>query len=80
MPSDRPPRRTGLKRKQLYALGAALAALLLPAAVYLAAAPASAASNLLANPGFEAGSLSGWSCDAGTGSVVTTPVRSGGYA
>ncbi|MDG6106504.1 carbohydrate binding domain-containing protein [Dactylosporangium aurantiacum] len=38
------------------------------------------AANLLTNPGFESGSLSGWSC-TGTGSgVVTTPVHSGSYA
>jgi len=67
-------------RRRLYALGAAAASLLLPAAVYLAAAPASAASNLLSNPGFESGSLSGWSCDAGTGAVVGSPVRSGSHA
>ena len=41
------------------------------------ATPASAA-NLLTNPGFETGSLSGWSCSGG--SVVTSPVRSGSYA
>lgn len=67
-------------RRHLYAVGAAAVALVLPAAVYLAAAPASAASNLLANPGFETGSLSGWNCDAGTASVVTSPVHSGSYA
>ena len=38
------------------------------------------AANLLTNPGFESGSLSGWSC-TGTGSgVVTSPVHSGSYA
>ncbi|MEU4289757.1 glycosyl hydrolase family 18 protein [Kribbella sp. NPDC026596] len=36
------------------------------------------AANILTNPGFESGSLSGWSCSGG--SVVTTPVRTGGYA
>ena len=39
-----------------------------------------AAANLLTNPGFETGDLTGWTCDAGTGSVVTSPVHSGGYA
>jgi hypothetical protein len=46
----------------------------------LAVPAGAAAANLLANPGFEAGSLSGWSCDAGTGSVATSPVHSGSYA
>jgi chitinase len=50
---------------------AALAALLL---TVVFAQPA-AAANLLTNPGFESGSLSGWSCAGG--SVVTTPVHSG---
>ncbi|HEV2344191.1 MAG TPA: carbohydrate binding domain-containing protein [Actinocrinis sp.] len=72
--------RNALKRRQFYAIGAALAALVLPAAVYLAAAPASAAANLLTNPGFETGSLSGWTCDAGTATVVSSPVHSGSYA
>ena len=38
-----------------------------------------AAGNLLTNPGFETGNLSGWSCDTGN-TVVTTPVHSGSYA
>jgi hypothetical protein len=57
------------------ALGAGLAASL------SLAAPATAASvNLLSNPGFESGSLSGWSCDAGTAAVVSSPVHTGSYA
>jgi chitinase len=46
----------------------------------LSASAQAAAANLLTNPGFEAGSLTGWTCDAGTGSVVTSPVHSGSYA
>src|SRR2546423_4745357 len=49
------------------------------AGVLLVAAPASAA-NLLTNPGFEAGSLSGWSCSGGAGAVVPSPVHSGSFA
>jgi chitinase len=41
--------------------------------------PAAAATNLLANPGFETGSLSGWTCSA-TGSVTGSPVHSGAHA
>jgi chitinase len=43
----------------------------------LAGTPAQAA-NLLTNPGFESGSLSGWSCSGG--SVVGSPVRTGSFA
>ena len=57
-------------------LSAILAAFLL-ALSGLLAAPAEAA-NLLANPGFEAGSLSGWTCANAT--TVATPVHSGSYA
>ncbi|MFC1412843.1 chitinase [Streptacidiphilus sp. N1-12] len=36
--------------------------------------------NLVANPGFETGTLSNWSCSAGTASVVSSPVHSGTHA
>src|SRR5438034_426413 len=55
----------------LVAIGAALA---MGAAAVVMAVPASAA-NLLTNPGFESGNLSGWSCSGG--SVVSSPVHSG---
>jgi Carbohydrate binding domain len=69
-------------RRQLLAVAGALAlAGSGLAAVVFSAAPATAASsNLLSNPGFETGSLSGWSCDAGTASVVSSPVHSGSHA
>src|SRR4051812_4255240 len=38
------------------------------------------AANLLSNPGFESGSLSGWSCTGSGSSAVTTPVHTGSYA
>jgi Carbohydrate binding domain len=70
-----------IRKRSLYSIGAATAALIMPAALYLSAPTAdAAASNLLANPGFESGSLSPWSCDAGTGAVVKNPVHSGSYA
>jgi Carbohydrate binding domain len=70
-----------LRRRLLAVTGAlALAGSGLAAVVFTAAPATAASSNLLANPGFEAGSLSGWSCDAGTASVVSTPVHSGSHA
>jgi chitinase len=60
---------------RLSTFGAALA--VVAAGVVTGAGPASAA-NLLANPGFEAGSLSGWTCSGGA--VATSPVHSGGFA
>ncbi|HEX4064071.1 MAG TPA: carbohydrate binding domain-containing protein [Streptosporangiaceae bacterium] len=45
----------------------------------IAATPARASTNLASNPGFETGSLSGWTCSA-TDSVVTSPVHSGSHA
>jgi chitinase len=57
-------------------LSATLAAFVLTLSGLLAV-PADAA-NLLANPGFEAGSLSGWTCANAT--TVTTPVHSGSRA
>ena len=63
------------------AVGAAAAALVVPAALLLSTGSASAApTNLLTNPGLESGSLSDWTCDSGTASVVESPVHSGSYA
>ena len=79
-PRPQPP--SSARRAILAAVTAlALAATTGLAAVVLSASPALAATtNLLSNPGFESGTLSGWSCDAGTGAVVTSPVHSGSYA
>jgi chitinase len=41
--------------------------------------PTSTSGNLVANPGFETGSLSGWTCNAGD-TVVSSPVHSGSHA
>ncbi|MFF3678634.1 chitinase [Streptomyces sp. NPDC002120] len=58
-----------------------LTAAALATAAFLAAGPPAAAADadLVRNGGFEAG-LDGWSCSAGSGAVVTTPVHSGGSA
>jgi chitinase len=53
-----------------------LAVLALLSGGLTAAAPATAAE-LLVNGGFESGGLSPWTCSGSTGSVVTTPVRTG---
>ena len=53
-------------------------AFLLAGAILTTASPASAATNLVTNPGFETGDLSGWSCSLG--SDVTSPVHSGSHA
>ncbi|MFK0220694.1 chitinase [Streptomyces vinaceus] len=53
----------------------------LAVAAFLAAGPPAAAADadLARNGGFEAG-LDGWSCSAGSGAVVTTPVHGGSSA
>src|SRR3989440_2745958 len=49
------------------------------AAIVAAMPGASAATNAIANPGFETGTLSGWTCDA-SDSAVTGHAHSGTYA
>lgn len=62
-----------IRNRLLAGLGAAL----LAAAATLSVPGTAQAANLLGNPGFETGSLSGWSCTGGLGSVVSGPVHSG---
>ncbi|MFD7864805.1 carbohydrate binding domain-containing protein [Streptomyces sp. NPDC059783] len=57
-------------------LACATAALLGGAGALMTPTTAQAA-NLLTNPGFETGTLGGWSCSGSTGSVVSTPVHGG---
>ncbi|MEV6210780.1 carbohydrate binding domain-containing protein [Kitasatospora sp. NPDC051914] len=61
-------------------LVAALGAVALGSAAAVALPGTAQAANLLTNPGFESGTLSGWSCTGGLGSVVNSPVHSGSKA
>ncbi|GAA2142127.1 glycoside hydrolase family 18 protein [Streptomyces synnematoformans] len=79
---DRSPRPTRPRSRPAAPLAALIAALALLAGVLSgtaagATAPEAAAEpNLLRNGGIEAG-LDGWNCSAGSGSAVSSPVRSG---
>ncbi len=66
-------------RRLLLGLTAIAAATATAAAVALALPAAFADTNTIANPGFESGSLSSWTCDAGD-SAVTGHAHSGTYA
>ncbi len=68
-----------MKSQAKRALAAALAAVAVSAGLALSATGPAAAANLLVNPGFEAGTLSGWTC-TGSASATTADKRSGGYA
>ncbi|MGW4195614.1 chitinase [Streptomyces sp. NPDC005004] len=70
------PGRAGRVRARTWSAAAALAL----AVAGLAAAPASAADvNNAKNAGFESG-LSGWTCSAGSGTTVSSPVHGGSAA
>ncbi|GHJ31013.1 chitinase [Streptomyces hygroscopicus subsp. sporocinereus] len=75
------PHPTRLRRRFARLTGAfAATALGATALVALGGTPAgAAAANLAQNPGFESG-LSGWTCSAGSGSTVASPVHSGSAA
>ena len=65
-------------RRGLAAVAAVVVTGGLIAVVTTAATQANAAgTNLITNPGFETGTTSGWSCDTGTATVVSSPVHSG---
>ena len=71
---------TGSRKRLAILVSAALVVGGAASVSVLSGAAGAATVNLLTNPGFETGSLSGWTCDSGTGSVVTSPVHSGTYA
>jgi len=66
-----------MRRSRLAILAGGVAATL--ATLGSTVLPAAAATNLLSNPGFEAGALSGWSCEA-TDSAGTGHAHGGTYA
>src|SRR6266700_7306285 len=68
------------ERRRAAAAIAATTCLMAAGVAVLGTNAEAATVNLLTNPGFESGSLSGWTCDSGTGSVGTSPVHSGSYA
>ncbi|MFD8091878.1 chitinase [Streptomyces malaysiensis] len=81
---DRAPHpRTTRLRRRLARLTGAFAATALGATALVAlgggTAAGAAAANLAQNPGFESG-LSGWTCSAGSGTTVASPVHSGSAA
>lgn len=61
-------------------LACGLGAAVLGAAAVLTAPGPAFGANLLANGDFESGSLGGWSCSGGLGSVVGSPVHGGAKA
>ncbi len=67
------------RSRRLALVGAGVASALAGAAAIALAIPANAATNTIANPGFETGTLSSWSCST-LDSVVANPVHSGSHA
>lgn len=64
-------------RRTRAALATTAAAALAAGGAVFAAQAQAASTNLLTNGSFSSGDLTGWTCDAGTASVVTSPVYSG---
>ncbi|MFI1963151.1 carbohydrate binding domain-containing protein [Streptomyces pathocidini] len=67
--------RTRLRKRPRLLAG--VGAVVLSAAAALTVPGTAHAANLLSNSGFESGSLSGWTCSGGLGSIVSTPVHGG---
>ncbi|MEN3304190.1 MAG: hypothetical protein V7603_392 [Micromonosporaceae bacterium] len=68
-----------MRRPGRVAFACAGAALAVAGALALAVPAALAATNTIADPGFESGTLASWSCGS-PGSVVSSPVHSGSHA
>jgi chitinase len=69
------------RRRAVTAVVGSTALALAAAGLVLGAGSAGAApASLLTNGDLETGTLAGWTCSAGLGSVVTTPVHGGKYA
>ncbi|MFI5609541.1 chitinase [Amycolatopsis sp. NPDC051903] len=66
-------------RKSRLALGSLVATVAACLGITLAVGGSASAANILANPGFESGSLAGWTC-SGSASVVSSGAHSGSNA
>ena len=77
VPSDAPPPRGGSRGRLALLVSGALVVSGVATVSVLSTAAGAATVNLLANPSFGTGNLTGWTCDAGTATVVTSPVYTG---
>jgi chitinase len=78
-PEARAQRRRTTVRQRAFAAFSAAAVIGAGVAVVEGGTASAATTNLIANSGFESG-LSGWSCTAGSGSAVGSPVHTGSGA
>ena len=76
-PSDAPPARGGSRGRLALLVSAALVVSGAATVSVLSSAAGAATVNLLTNPSFGTGNLTGWTCDAGTATVVSSPVYTG---
>ena len=76
-PSDAPAPRSGSRGRLALIVSAALVVSGAATVSVLSTAAGAATVNLLTNPSFGTGNLTGWTCDAGTAGVVTSPVYTG---
>jgi Carbohydrate binding domain len=76
-PSEAPPPRGGSRGRLALLVSGALVVSGVATVSVLSTAAGAATVNLLTNPSFGTGNLTGWTCDAGTATVVTSPVYTG---